>query len=292
MKIHKLVFIIVHRNKMYIIILIIGILLFFEKLVQLSRTIYSIIPIDILSDPAIAGLIGAIFGGALSLMASVYTHRSQLRTKGIVVRKNVIYSPLYDDLIKFKDEFQNDNLKYPPNLTFDLKSTTQYRNTPKFEAWNRINKDVRTIEIPKYIRKGFSKLIKLGNEYLEEYQKTSVTVKEQLHLRLGDIDEFERLRTEVLGDRGIDNELLDHLLTSKQIPDELIRSELTWNDKLSEENLQKAKETLNDLYKIEGIYLTKEKFNSFEEQVEDMRQSLERLISFIQRKFEHKNRFY
>lgn len=61
-----------------------------------------------LADPTIIGiggtLLGAIVGGAFSLLGSVWVNSKQQRTERNIKRKNVIYSPLYDELVNIQEK--------------------------------------------------------------------------------------------------------------------------------------------------------------------------------------------
>ena len=48
-------------------------------------------------------LLGAIIGGAFSLLWSVWINNRQQRAIQNIKRKNVIYSPLYDELIDIQN---------------------------------------------------------------------------------------------------------------------------------------------------------------------------------------------
>lgn len=51
----------------------------------------------------IGTLLGALIGGVFSLMGSVWVNSKQQRAVQNVKRKNVIYSPLYDELVDIQD---------------------------------------------------------------------------------------------------------------------------------------------------------------------------------------------
>lgn len=57
-------------------------------------------------SPSMVGVIGAVIGaivaGVLALFGSIYVHNNQMKSKSAIFRKNVIYKPLYDELIEIK----------------------------------------------------------------------------------------------------------------------------------------------------------------------------------------------
>ena len=81
----------------------------------------------------IGTLLGAVVGGAFTLLGSVWVNSKQQKAVQNVRRKNVIYSPLYDELL----DIQNRILKlnpYPAYIHFEKGPQTMNPH-PQFSAW-------------------------------------------------------------------------------------------------------------------------------------------------------------
>lgn len=122
---------------------------------------------NILNNSSVIGLLGVLIGSVLSLVGTFLLNSHQVKIKGIIKRKNVIYSPLYDELTKFYSELRKIN--YPQKIItkqIDLELLRYQETVPCFTAWNRIMSDVRGIEVPLHIKKYFNKLISKSNNYM------------------------------------------------------------------------------------------------------------------------------
>ena len=62
-------------------------------------------------------ILGAIVGGVLTLFGSIYVNNNQMRSKSAIQRKNIIYKPLYDELIEVRN-ILNESNPYPTYVTF------------------------------------------------------------------------------------------------------------------------------------------------------------------------------
>ncbi len=81
----------------------------------------------------IGTLLGALIGGVFSLMGSVWVNSKQQRALQNVKRKNVIYSPLYDELVDIQNNILQQN-PYPNYVVFK-KDTQTILPHPQFSAW-------------------------------------------------------------------------------------------------------------------------------------------------------------
>lgn len=86
-------------------------------------------------------LFGAVIGGLLTLAGSIWVYSKEQRAKQNVKRKNLIYSPLYDELQTIYDTVFAKNY-YPPHADFS-KEKRQYQYAHPnviasnvFCAWN------------------------------------------------------------------------------------------------------------------------------------------------------------
>jgi hypothetical protein len=127
----------------------------------------------------IGTLFGAIIGGTFSLLGSVYVNNKQIRASAEVKRKNIIYKPLYDELLEIKKIITVDN-PYPTYVTFEKGPQTMCPH-PQFSAWGRIKSDSRIIETPKCIRKQFEELYDILDKYQDYRYKSSEDIQKKIN---------------------------------------------------------------------------------------------------------------
>lgn len=129
-------------------------------------------------------LLGAIIGGIFSLLGSVWVNSRQQRAAQNIKRKNVIYSPLYDELVDIQNNILEQN-PYPSYVEFKRGPQTILPH-PQFSAWNRIKADTRYLEVPDVLRKQMDKLEKSIQEYLAVRGKANDEIKDILNAVLVD----------------------------------------------------------------------------------------------------------
>ena len=152
------VFLLEHRIKLYILLIVILIL------------ILLIVPINIpiIKDPNVVGvvgtLLGAIVGGIFSLIGSIYVNNKQIKANSEIKRKNIIYKPLYDELLETKEIVEIEN-PFPKYVTFQKDSQTINRH-PQITAWKRICKDNRILDTPNILKKQYKKYFEALKQYI------------------------------------------------------------------------------------------------------------------------------
>lgn len=288
--VHTKVRLIIYRRRILTALIVLICIALFDFFKNLLSPIYNFLNAST-NDPTNAGFIGAVIGGVFSLLATLYTHKNQIKVKGIIIRKNVIYSPLYDELKKFKRKILKEELEYPNNFSLKMDQPL-YRDGARFEAWERISNDVRFIEVPAYLSKEFINLSLLGEKYRTSYSELSLNIKRQLRDRLKDDKRFERMAREISGDQGTSFEIIDRLLSNKTLTNKLIKNEVTWNSELDKEGLEIAKTAFKEIDISSEINKVKEEYRTFLNKIDDITKSLEILISYIQKRYEHRNRYY
>lgn len=108
-------------------------------------------------------LLGAVIGGLLTLAGSIWVYSKEQRAKQNVKRKNLIYSPLYDELQTIYDTVFAKNY-YPPHADFS-KEKQQYHDDVRFSAWERIKMDTRYLETPDAVKNQMELLCEMIQEY-------------------------------------------------------------------------------------------------------------------------------
>lgn len=117
-----------------------------------------------LDNTGVAGtILGAVIGGLLTLAGSIWVYSKEQRAKQNVKRKNLIYSPLYDELQTIYDTVFAKNY-YPPHADFS-KEKQQYHDDVRFSAWERIKMDTRYLETPDAVKNQMELLCEMVQEY-------------------------------------------------------------------------------------------------------------------------------
>ncbi|PEV99791.1 hypothetical protein CN425_18660 [Bacillus cereus] len=247
-----------------------------------------------LSDATTAGLVGAFGGAAISLMGSLFvsksTHKKQQEVKGIVTRKNVIYSPLYDELKNLQKQLND--LEYPDRIYFN-KENEGYHVSGKphrFYAWGRIKLDVRYTQVPSYLVAALNNFEEGGLEYSTLRGKALKGIEEQLESISSQIHSIEeryfKMHTNVYS-----NEFLNKLL--KGIKIETVDIEKIYgvhSCELSEEEIRAISNCLNEVCaNLASVKSVQEFYGAFITNLNELLSGIEILIRFIQKKFEYQN---
>ena len=153
------IFIAEHRIVLYVLF-ILGIII-----TIINFPISTIFP----KDPAMLGvigtLLGAIIGGVFTLIGSIYINNKQIIANSEIKRKNIIYRPLYDELLEIKEIIDKEN-SFPNYIEFGRTMQT-IRRHPQISAWQRINKDSRKLDTPKVLKKQYEKYLKIVKRYVD-----------------------------------------------------------------------------------------------------------------------------
>ena len=112
-------------------------------------------------------------------MGSVWVSSKQQRAVHNIKRKNVIYSPLYDELVDIQDRILVEN-PYP-NYIFFQKGTQTIISHPQFTAWGRIKSDTRYLEVPGILKKQMEQLELAVREYNDIRGKANDEIKKILN---------------------------------------------------------------------------------------------------------------
>lgn len=157
-----------YRYLIYLILLAIALLVFIKILPYIN------IPTDATTIGVVGTLLGAIVGGIFTLIGSIYVNNKQLTANFEIKRKNIIYRPLYDELLEVNKIITEEN-PYPTYIVFEKRTQTIVRH-PQLDAWNRINSDSRILETPECLKKQYNKLI----DSIKKYEKERNTVNEPI----------------------------------------------------------------------------------------------------------------
>lgn len=143
-------------------------ILYILIILALGLLIYSITTQENPS-PTFSTIVGAVVGGSFSLIATSLAQSKQVKAQLNIKRRNIIYSPLYDELSHNQNLLKNIN-PYPTYITFKLGPQTMVPH-PQYSAWGRIKNDTRFLETPKIISLKMDKLYLSIQDYLNKSQK-------------------------------------------------------------------------------------------------------------------------
>ena len=120
-------------------------------------------------------LFGALIGGITSLFGSVWVNSKQQKAKKYIMRKNLIYSPLYDELVKKKEEAFSEQ-RYPTDVKF-VKDEQRLIGLIEFSAWARIKSDTRYLEVPNELIQQMELFQETVEKYLSALEDTTLEVE-------------------------------------------------------------------------------------------------------------------
>lgn len=121
-------------------------------------------------------LIGAVIGGFFSLMGSVWVNSKQQKATQNIKRKNIIYSPIYDELVDIQNRILIGNPS-PTIIRFEKGMQTMLPH-PQFSAWGRIKADTRYLEVPDLLSKQMEQLEEAVRKYQNIRGKSSNEIQE------------------------------------------------------------------------------------------------------------------
>lgn len=120
-------------------------------------------------------LLGALIGGIMTLFGSVWVNSKQQKAKKYIMRKNLIYSPLYDELVKKKEEAFSEQ-RYPRNVWF-VRDEQKLMNSIEFSVWERIKLDTRYLEVPNELIQQMKLFQETVEQYLSALEDTALEVE-------------------------------------------------------------------------------------------------------------------
>lgn len=124
----------------------------------------------------IATLLGAVIGGVFTLLGSIWVNKREQKSIYNLRRKNIIYSPLYDELINIKMNILEKN-QYPSYIVFGIRQQTIFPH-PQYSAWDRIKNDTRYLEVPLLLKYQMEKLYDTLREYISIRNSADAEIKE------------------------------------------------------------------------------------------------------------------
>ena len=137
---------------------------------------FTIITNDPTTFGVIATLLGAVIGGVFTLLGSIWVNKREQKSIHDLRRKNIIYSPLYDELINIKSNILKKN-QYPGHIVFGIGQQT-FMPYPQYSAWDRIKNDTRYFEVPLLLKDQMEKLYVTLREYISIRDSANLEIQE------------------------------------------------------------------------------------------------------------------
>ncbi|MCL2375836.1 MAG: hypothetical protein FWC76_00430 [Defluviitaleaceae bacterium] len=155
-------------------------------LFALHFTREAIIHVMLMSTGVFAALLGAIVGGVFTLLGSTWVQAKQLKHQANMRKKETIYRPLYDELMKIHGHILV-KAPFPSHITFN-EGAHPSGPYPQYNVWSEIKLDSRKLEIPENLATQMEEL----RSNIEEYLK----------IRHSPVDEVVYILNEIFDENG------------------------------------------------------------------------------------------
>ncbi len=117
---------------------------------------------ELINNPLFTALVGAIIGGLLAFYVSIYIFNAERKAHAALSRRDVIFIPLYNDLLLFKESLSKDPC--PGRIVINPEEKPFF--SPKFSIWTSFKSDYRHLSVPK-------QLAFVLDQFMESIQKFS-----------------------------------------------------------------------------------------------------------------------
>jgi hypothetical protein len=118
---------------------------------------------DIIRDPVVSALTGAFLGGAIAFYGSVYVQKAQVKSEAVINRRDEIYIPLYNELLSVSKILSKRSC--PDRFVYEIKEDSPF--LPKFSAWLSFKSDNRHLHVPKQLANSLDDFIVITKKYTE-----------------------------------------------------------------------------------------------------------------------------
>lgn len=164
-----------HKKLVWLLIVVALLVLAFLNYSTIVATVNRVKNLDPTKIGVLGTLFGALIGGIMSLFGSVWVNSKRQKAKKYIMRKNLIYSPLYDELVKKKEEAFSEQ-RYPTDVKF-VKDEQRLIGLIEFSAWERIKSDTRYLEAPNELIQQMKLFQETVEQYLSALEDTALEVE-------------------------------------------------------------------------------------------------------------------
>ena len=242
------------------------------------------IPEDSTTIGVLGTLLGAIVGGLFSLIGSIYVNNKKIISESEIKRKNIIYRPLYDELLDTKKIIEIEN-RYPTYVRYQKGQQTITRH-PQITAWDRICSDNRILDTPRILKEQYQKYLKSIENYTKVRNDANDIIQNIINGTLK--DEIGKENTITNLGSCLSDEILDNTLTGNKLKSycQVSRKEENSNDEWNEV-ASKISSKCNNLEEIQTIRNAYDDWISVQDETIKL---LELLILEINIKYEKRRR--
>lgn len=254
---------------------IIALLCGFGLMALIYYGVRGMIPQMSVEEGSFSALLGALVGGFFSLAGSIGVAKMQQKSQREILKKNTIYKPLYDELMKNDDILRGEN-PFPMEVWCDTNPRTIVES-PSFAAWNRIQRDNRLLDVPESIQTQMNDLEK--------------TIERYLRLRRGVGTPVQKICYETLKAQGKETVLFTNI--GDMVSDAVLNTDINgvleyiteYNNK-AEDDKKIAQEIYNACLETEDIRKIKELQKKWRDMQNDILDELAMRIKYISMKYE------
>lgn len=254
---------------------IIALLCGFVLMALIYYGVRGMIPQMSVEEGSFSALLGALVGGFFSLAGSIGVAKMQQKSQREILKKNTIYKPLYDELMKNDDILRGEN-PFPMEVWCDTNPRTIVES-PSFAAWNRIQRDNRLLDVPESIQTQMNDLKK--------------TIERYLRLRRGVGTPVQKICYETLKAQGKETVLFTNI--GDMVSDAVLNTDINgvleyiteYNNK-TEDDKKIAQEIYNACLETEDIRKIKELQKKWRDMQNGILDELAMRIKYISMKYE------
>lgn len=224
-------------------------------------------------------LLGAIVGGVFTLIGTSFVNKQQLKAQTQIKRKNLIYKPLYDELMEIHEDYMKQN-PFPQYVAIGKSKTSMPRFSPQYTVWERIKSDTRYFETPESLKKEIKILYKYIGDYLVAINDMNTIIKDILNTTL---------QTELSTECAIINigDVLSRCVLTESSLDIFNQLNDALKPKIDDENRQRVSNLFYEKCKQnKQIQTIKRARKTWFEQQKRVLELLTTLISFVTIKYE------
>ena len=149
------------KRSLWLPFLIAFLALIWFLLVSSSTSPFSQLIRKLIHDPVVSALAGAILGGVIGFYGSVYVQKAQAKSEATIHRRDEIYVPLYNELSLVRKTLHDNPC--PDQFVYEINQDPHY--WPKLAIWPSFKCDNRHLQVPKQLENSLDEFIAITEKY-------------------------------------------------------------------------------------------------------------------------------